>query len=152
MTFTRYTQQQAFDLLNKLFETHPDGADAKLFIVIYDRFIHAIDDLVDEKLANEPEFLLVPFRIALNLYNTNFWHKYSNILYPTMSVIHNTWADSVAMENSDEEWMKTQAKTLKGIGLEMYMVVVEILSSYEERRRCSLAFRENCHIQQSKTD
>jgi predicted methyltransferase len=87
--------------------------------------------------------------MALNLYSSNFYRKYQDILYPVVRYIHHTWLDTVVMENMKEFWAREQANTLKSVGLEMVLTIIEILTSYEVRRSISVAVRKNSYDKQN---
>lgn len=143
----RFTIEQVVELLNKLFNDHPDGQDAKTFLHHYGIYCHNIDDIVDEHVT-EPEVILNTHMQALKLFSSNFYRKYQDVLYPCIINIHHTWLDSVAMESSSELWQKEQADVLRLVGIEIKLVVIELLGGYEARRKCSVAVRENTYKKQ----
>lgn len=137
-----YTLEETIKKLNDLFNDHVDGADAKSFLHHYNIYNHAIDDIIDEKIS-DVETILSSYNLALDIYSSNFYRKYQQELHPIIKLIHHTWIDSVHMEQSKELWQKEQADTLKNVGIEMLLTVIEILGGYKCRRECSIAIRKN---------
>lgn len=127
--------------MEKLYLDHPDGREAESFLKHYNLYCHAIDDLIDEKITDSENVLSV-FHLGLNIYSSNFYRKYQDILYPIINLIHNTYADSCAMEVSQEQWQKECADVLRSIGQEMCLVIIQILGGYKARRRLSIIVRE----------
>lgn len=124
-----------------LYSDHPDGREAESFLKHYNMYCHVIDDLIDEDGKN-PEYILGMLHLALQIYSSNFYRKYQDVLYPVINIIHNTYADSVIMEHSGEQWQKECADVLRSVGQEMALVVIQILGGYKARRNLSLKVRE----------
>lgn len=136
------------DELHKLFGAHKDGSDAKMFLEHFGRYCHSIDDLVDGDIKCSPENLGALVIMALNIYSSRFYNVYSNLLYPVIRLIHHTYFDSVGMENAPILWQKEAADTLKSVGQEMTLMIIEILGGYEERRRLGILVRETSYNKQ----
>ncbi len=136
------TVEQATVELENLLSDNPEGDLARSFLVAYRTYCHQLDDIIDEHLDN-PETLLAPHMLALNLYSSDFYVKYRHILYPVVRLIHHTYLDSVSMEHSGIEWQQKQALVLKNCGLEMTLAIIEILGGYDKRRALSIAVRES---------
>ena len=135
--------------LNKLFMDNPEGEQAHWFMKQYGIYSHLVDDIVDEKIT-DPKRTLPSYMVHLNLLSSDFYRKHQAELYPVMRLIHHSWADSIEMEVADEDWKKEQAKTLKGIGIEMTLTIIEILGGYEARRKLSILVREHAYKEQHK--
>lgn len=136
------TQDNIETILENLFSDHPDGDMAKSFILGFNEYCHRIDDIIDEKLT-DAEVVCTTHMLALNLFSSNFYRKYSDVLYPVIVNIHHTWLDSVQMEKSSNLQSREQAVVLKSVGIEMLLMVVQILGGYEKRRKYSVLIREN---------
>lgn len=134
--------------LEKLFASHPDGVEAKMFLANFGKYCHSIDDLIDGDIKSNPENIGVILILALNIYSMNFYVKYLNSLYPIIRLIHHTYFDSVKMELASEYWQKEQADVLKSVGQEMTLAIIEILGGYEKRRELGLIVREYSYKEQ----
>lgn len=127
--------------MEKLYLDHPDGREAEAFLKHYNLYCHSIDDIIDEKITDS-ESILATLHMALNIFSSNFYRKYQDLIYPIVNLIHNTYADSVLMELSKEQWKKECADVLRSVGQEMCLIVIQILGGYKARRRLSLLVRE----------
>jgi hypothetical protein len=135
--------------LNKLFLDNPEGEQANWFLKNYGVYSHLLDDIIDNKETDHKK-ILPSYMIHLNLLSSDFYRKHQHELYPVMRLIHHVWQDSIEMEKSPEDWKRQQAETLKGIGIEMTLSIIEILGGYETRRRLSIMVREHAYTQQHK--
>lgn len=133
--------EPAIEEFEKLCLDHPDGVDAKLFLKHFSAYCHAIDDIIDKSLDSH-DVLLATFHLALQIYSSNFYRRYQDVLYPVVNLIHNTYADSVSMEKSGEKWQMDCADVLRSSAQEMTLVIIQILGGYAARRRLSIIIRE----------
>lgn len=130
--------------IEKLFLDHPDGNEAKRFLELWNVYVNAVDDIIDEKIT-ESEFVLRAFNLATELYSTPFYVKYSSILYYNIKSAHHNYADSCLMEKSGIKWQEMQADFLRASS-QLTLVIVEILGGYDKRRELSLAIHEDSYI------
>lgn len=128
-------------VLDSIFLDHPEGEEARLFLENFRLMSHQIDDIIDLKIQ-EPEAIIRPYYDFLLLLSCPFYQRHSNTLLTVFNTIMNTWLDSVKMENSAELWQREQADTLRTVGLEMTLTIVQILAGYDKRREISLPVRE----------
>lgn len=138
--------------LETIFLDHPDGAEAKAFLANFGMYCHCIDDLVDGDIKQTPEVFGAVLIMATNLYSCSFYNKYQHILYQVVRGIHHTYFDSVRMERSSEMKNKEQADALKSVGIQMTLTIIEILSSYANRRRLSQLVYDHAYEKQHDGD
>ena len=130
--------------VNKLFLDHPDGEQAKGFLDLYHNFAHLLDDIVDGDIGDmEGRAVGKTLYLAQSLYTHPFYTKYMYILYPTIRLVHNTYFDTVQMENSNEEWKKLYVSVLKHCGDEVFLAIIEILGGYDKRMQLGVSVREH---------
>lgn len=134
--------------ITNVFLDHPDGLEAEQFLTNFGTYCHAIDDLIDKDLSSTPEHFGIVLLMATNIYSCNFYYKYQHILYQVIRVIHHTYFDSVKLERAPELWKKETADTIKSIGSQMTLTIIEILTTYENRRRLSPLVHEFCYNRQ----
>lgn len=118
--------------------------EAKAFVVGFIGLCHSIDDLIDENRDNEA--LLLSYELALTIYSMPFYAKYSSLLFPLIKAATNSYADSVAMEFSIEEWQKHTSDVLRHSGNDVILACIEICSGFEARRTASPLLRKNSYF------
>lgn len=119
--------------------------DAARFISAYNEYAHAIDDIIDEKIV-DPEFILKTFKLAAQIYTSNFYLRNYLFLYPAILLAHNMYSDSVILERSNEDWKRREADVLRHSGNEILLAVVSLLcKNHEEFREISLLTRERAY-------
>lgn len=138
--------------LETLFLDHPDGIDAKSFLANFGTYCHAIDDVIDRDIPAHPEQFGAILMMAANIYSCNFYLKNIQILYHATHMIHHMYFDSVNMERAPELWKKEQADTLKSIGIQMTLTIIEILGGYPKRRQLSQLVHEHAYGKQHDED
>ena len=130
--------QKILNLLNSYLSHEPE---AIVFLQAYSAYIHAVDDIIDEKITEE-EKILKAFGRALYLYSSNFYVKNSTSLFPLLLSIHNDYADSIKMEHSSEEWQKKTADVLRLGGFKVTLTVVGLVAGYDAMREVSMMMRK----------
>lgn len=132
--------------IDKLLEGHPD---ARNFVLLYTKWCHMIDDLIDDNSTNNnPEYILALCAHAGELYSCNFYRTYHALLYPVDFLINNTYADSVKWERSNEAYKQIASDTLRHTAVDMILLVITILYGREKLRELSPKFREFAHVSQ----
>jgi len=105
------------------------------------KYIHAIDDIIDE--GRGPEALLEVLVDAAELYSHPFWLANWFHLRPLVVNITNAYADSVAWEKSGDSDERAMADVLRFAGVEMYCLVAAICGGYKHMRKLSPQIRRN---------
>lgn len=131
-------------------------SDAMLFCGLWMGYCHGIDDLIDNMIdghaTTSPEEILRLFATAAVIYNSNFYRKHQQQLFPLVLAITNMYADSVAWEKSPVEHKRKIADTLRCCGNEMYFMVALICGGYQHMRVLSPKIRERSWILQHNDD
>jgi hypothetical protein len=122
------------------------NVDALVFLLSWNSYIHAIDDLVDE--AMTPDLLLDCLMQANALYATPFWIAHSARLAGIIALVANAYADSLKFEEGPQEWKKRHADVLRQAGNEMVMAVAQIVGGWRHARSISTRVREEAHDKQ----
>lgn len=137
--------------LLELYDTACQGnPDALAFLIAFHGYCHQIDDLIDGETAYNPENLLKVLMTANALYSTPFYLQHAWRLQAVVASITNTYADSVAWENSDEKWKSGVADVIRQCGNDMVLVVAFIVGGYNNMRAISLKLREFAYKDQHK--
>jgi len=105
------------------------------------KYIHAIDDIIDEGRGHEA-FLEVLVDAA-ELYSHPFWLANWFHLRPLVVTITNAYADSVAWEKSPEAPERAMADVLRFAGAEMYLLVAAVCGGYGHMRKLSPRIRHH---------
>lgn len=127
--------------IERLYLDHPDGFEAKRFLTLWNVYVNAVDDIIDEKISDS-EFILKAFNLATELYSMPFYVKYMGILYFAIKESHHCYADSCLMEKSGISWQETQADFLRATS-QLTLSIIEILGGYDKRRQLSILVRED---------
>lgn len=123
-----------FDLNESLLKRIYNGnSEAYEFIVKWTAYIHAIDDIDDNKTTSE--FRSRTFILALELYTCSFFLKNIFQLKQTVYTITNMYADSQDKINKEfSEWASHA-------GIEMFLTVALITGGYTHMRSVSPELR-----------
>lgn len=122
------------------------NVDALVFLLSWNSYAHAIDDLVDEQMT--PALLLETCMQANAMYATPFWIANSARLAGVVAMVANAYADSVEWEKSAILWKRAQADLLRSAGNEMLMTVAHIVGGWRHARAISLRVREAAYRDQ----
>jgi hypothetical protein len=124
-----------------LMETAANGnVAAQEFLVLWNLYCHAIDDLVDGAERPSPEALLAVFAQAAMLYSHPFYRAHAVNLLPVVLLVTSAYADSVKMEKL-EGWPKRMADVLRFCGNDMVCAVALITGGYTHMRTISMQLR-----------
>jgi hypothetical protein len=130
--------------------------EAMQFCDLYHRYVHGIDDLVDEMQDGRPtmskEQIIDLFLQALILYNTPFFVTYRNLLFPAIIQVTNMYQDSVSWERSPKSHLRKIADVLRTCGGEVYFMVALITGGPEHMNRMSKLIRERDFLSQHDQD
>lgn len=124
--------------------------DATSFLLAFHAYCHQIDDLIDGETTYNPENLLKVLMTANALYSTPFYLQHAWRLQAVIASITNTYADSVAWENSSVKWKSNVADVIRQCGNDMVLVVAFIVGGYVNMRAISLQLREFAYNDQHK--
>ena len=113
-----------------------ENRGAHEFLVLWNRYCHAIDDLIDADHRPDPDDLLAVFMQAAVLYSHPFYQAHSAHLVTVVATVTNTYADSVKMERM-EGWPKQTADVLRFCGNDMVCAVAFITGGYAHMRQIS---------------
>ena len=126
-----------------------DRPEAGAFVWAYCDYIHAIDDIIDEKIT-DPERLLRVFAQGAALFSSRFYREYGDQLYLIEALINNDYADSVAWEKSDVKWKRENADVLRHSGSLMLYAIIFLLKGRDALRSISAKVREHNYIKHHK--
>jgi len=116
------------------------NAEAADFVRRVNVYFHAADDLIDEDC--NAEFKIKVLVMAQDLYSHPFFLKYAHPLNAVIRTCISTYADSVAWEGSDDPERRTWADHARHCGLDVTLVVADILGGWEYRRAVAKEWRE----------
>jgi hypothetical protein len=106
------------------------------FLVLWNLYCHAIDDLIDAPERPDPDQVLAGFMQAAVLYSHPFFRTHATSLLPVVANVTNTYADSVRMERM-EGWPAQAADVLRFCGNDMVTAVAFITGGYGHMRDLS---------------
>ena len=109
------------------------------FLRHWSRYVHGIDDLIDEPTSHE--FRIGLFAWALELYNHPFYLQHRERINPIILMATNAYADSVAWEQSPDAWKRQFSDWARHCGAEMVLCVAGIVGGYAHLREISLELR-----------
>lgn len=121
-------------------------SDAMLFCGLWFGYCHAIDDLIDNmedgRATTRPEEILKMLVTAAVIYNSNFYRRHQEQLFPMVISITNAYADSVAWERSPCKSHRVIADVLRCVGNEMFFMVALLCGGYDHMRTMSPKIRD----------
>lgn len=126
--------------IKEIFKDHPQAVE---FLVLYNEYIHKVDDLIDDN-GSFRDILKVT-SMASALYTMPFWVEHGSKLLLVDQLINNQYADSVEWESSKEEWMQQDSKCLCHSGYNMNFAVILMIKGYDSLRKISSKWRERAH-------
>lgn len=132
------------DPSRELYFTCCNDPEAVDFLVQWNHYVHAIDDLVDEELNSED--LLKTFARAIWLYTCPYFVK--NMVALRQIAINTTiaYADTVIAEKSENKWEREFADSYRHFGAEMAIAVAGIQGGYEHARIVARELRQAAYI------
>ena len=119
--------------------------DAMEWLMIWRRYVHDIDDIIDGD-RTEPEFILATFACAAALYSHPFYLRNIAGLRQLVYNCTNAYADSVAWEKAGD-WRAQFADHYRHFGAEMVLAVAGICGGYEHMRSISPDLRNICYLE-----
>lgn len=112
--------------------------EAEYFCHLFYLYAHAIDDVIDTKEDGRPtmsnEKIIAIFANAALLYNSPFYLKHRDILFPMMLHVTNLYAQSVAWEKSPLPSRRTMADVHRCCGDDVFYMVALLCGGYEHMR------------------
>lgn len=118
--------------------------EAMHWLLLWRRYVHEIDDLVDGD-RRGPECLLATFALAIELYSHPFYLKNISGLRQMALNVTNCYADSVAWEHSPTGYQRDWADHARHAGAEMVLAVAAICGGYDHMRAISPELRAICY-------
>lgn len=116
------------------------------FCDMWYQYCHGIDDLVDTLEDGRPtmskEQIISLFLKAAVFYNSPFFVEHRDLLFPIALQTTNTYADSVAWENSPKEHLRIMGDVFRTCGNEMYFMVALICGGEAHMRKMSQTIKE----------
>jgi len=126
--------------------------EAMAFNDLWYRYVHGIDDLIDTALDGRTRMsqdqIIEVFINAALLYNTPFFIRHRNLLFPIVLSITNTFANSVLWERSPLNRRRIMADVWRTCGDEMYDMVAMIVGGWNHVRTVSPLIRDRDWIGQ----
>lgn len=109
--------------------------EALSFLASWIAYIHAVDDIEDEKTTTEHR--MSTFIKAMELYTHPFFLKNAFALKQVIYSITSQYADSIQYKNSVHEFQRQYAEVARHCGAEMMLAVATIVGGYEHMRSIS---------------
>lgn len=126
--------------------------EALVFVGLWYRYCHRIDDLLDTREDGRPimsaEDILDTFLLAAWLYSCPFYKKHSDLLLSCVITTTNAYADSIAWERSPIEHRRNIGNILRTCGNEMFFLVATIVGGVQHMRNVSQRIRETDFLRQ----
>lgn len=126
--------------------------DAMNFCDMWYQYCHGIDDLIDTLEDGRPtmskEQIISLFLKAAVFYNSRFFVEHRDLLFPIALQTTNTYADSVAWENSSKAHLRIMGDVFRTCGNEMYFMVALICGGEAHMRTMSQQIKERDWIGQ----
>jgi hypothetical protein len=119
------------------------GKDCVNFLTAYGHFIELYDDYIDRD-KGEISIHTVKDKLV-DLLSSNYWRDNATHLYLVEKLIQLQFADVVKWEQSDEEWMRRDAKALSHCGYNILFAIVILELGIEEAEKFSSEYRKTCH-------
>lgn len=120
------------------------------------QYCHGIDDLVDTMVDGRPsmskEEMISLFFSAALFYNDPFYRAHSTVLFPIILQVTNTFADSVAWENSSKKHLRAMGDVFRTCGNEFYVMIALICGGEKHMRKMSMAIKERDWLGQHDKD
>lgn len=115
---------------DQLYDKAANGdRSAREYLELWNRYCHAVDDLVDAPERPSPESLLDVFVQAAVLYSHDFHRRHASTLLPVVMLVTSAYADSVKCERK-EGWAGALADVLRFSGNEMVKAVAMLTGGY----------------------
>jgi hypothetical protein len=132
------------DTFPQLLEQAANGRDDALsFLRYYMELGHRIDDIIDKPDTTNEE-VLQTFMLALTLFSINrFYQEHREQLFPLIAASLNSYATSVAWEQSDKDHQRKLSDVLRSDGVQVIEYVAFICGGIERMRVLSPLLREN---------
>lgn len=131
--------------------------EAMEWLCLWRQYVHAIDDIIDGKPelgsagARAPEFILATFAQAIFLYSHPFYLKNIAALRQLVVNCTSAYADTVAWENSSEEWQREFADHYRHFGAELVLAVAGLCAApgqaYATMRAIAPELRTVCYLE-----
>lgn len=116
------------------------------FCDMWYQYCHGIDDLIDTLEDGRPtmskEQMISLFLKAAVFYNSPFFVDHRELLFPVALLTTNTYADSVAWENSPKQHLRIMGDVFRTCGNEMYFMVALICGGEAHMRNMSQRIKE----------
>lgn len=120
--------------------------EAMNFCDMWYNYCHGIDDLIDTLEDGRPtmskEQIISLFLKAAVFYNSRFFVEHRELLFPIALQTTNTYADSVAWENSSKAHLRIMGDVFRTCGNEMYFLVALICGGEAHMRNMSQNIKE----------
>jgi len=113
---------------------------AEVFLAIWNKVVHEIDDEIDDDLHSPSRKLRTMVHLNI-LYSTDFYRIYAPQLKIIVALVTSAYDDSVAWEKSVHEPEHRMADVLRFSGNEMVLAVAYITGGYERMRKLSPRLR-----------
>jgi hypothetical protein len=106
---------------------NPDALD---WLIRWNRYCHAIDDLIDADGRPPAAEVISTFVDAATLYAHPFFARHALQLLPVVMLVSAEYDLSVRWERSDADWQRRWADTLRFAGNQMVVVVAALCGGY----------------------
>src|SRR5678816_756184 len=126
------TSQDAVEAVKWNTELCLGDRSAMAFCDMWYRYCHGIDDLIDTLRDGRPrmskdQMISLFFHAAL-IYNSDFFIRNREMLFPIVMQVTNTYRDSVEWEHASRAHMRLMADVFRTCGNEMYVIVALTVS------------------------
>lgn len=119
---------------------------------LYHRYVHGLDDILDTRIDGRPTMsadqILQVFLHAALLYNCDYFVKNRHLLFPTILLVTNQYADSVEWEKSPYSHKRIMGDCLRTCGDEFYFMMALIQGGWSHVRKIGPVIRENDYVRQ----
>lgn len=120
------------------------GVEAIEFLDLWQRYVHDIDDVIDE--PKDKEKICRTFVQAALIYSHPVFIRYKDSLLPVVLNLSNTYMDSVIWEESEVKWKSRDARCLCHAGYDMMFTLVWLIAGFDALRKISDRLRTWAHF------
>ena len=106
---------------------------AYVFLCQWHEAIHQVDDIVDGDVESKEKTIECFIRLH-ELYSNPFYRDKEDSLRMVVTLVTNTYADSVEWEKADAEWKRSWADVMRFAGNEMTCAIAYIVGGWNHMR------------------
>lgn len=132
------------------------NTEARVFVDLFYKLCHALDDLIDCKEDGRPtmsnEKIIELWAITALMYNTPYYIKNRTHLFPSILSVTNLYAQSVAWERSPINRQRIMADILRTVGDHVLFIVALLEGGWSNMRTVTAKIMDADWVLQHRDD